>query len=178
MPPRDASLNDSEVQPASAVDVAPEVEVSIEDESRLGVGSDGPIAAEPESPISVESESLVSPELEVSPGQQEVDRRRGIVRAFFNDYWSSVDDKPASFAERLDLAEGYINERVAAGGEAWRLRSRNPQAIGTAAIQERVNRPRFGCAPRTVARTTHLRGRRAPGGGKRRHGSGWIGRWR
>lgn len=130
VPPRDASLNDSEVQPASAVDVAPEVEVSIEDESRLGVGSDGPIAAEPESPISVESESLVSPELEVSPGQQEVDRRRGIVRAFFNDYWSSVDDKPASFAERLDLAEGYINERVAAGGEAWRLGPATRKQLG------------------------------------------------
>jgi len=44
-----------------------------------------------------------------------------MVRAFFNDYWSTADDKPASFAERLDRAEGYINERMAAGGEVWRL---------------------------------------------------------
>ena len=130
VPPRDASLGDSEAQPASAADVAPEVQVGIKDESRLGVGSAGPIAGETESPISVESESLVSPELEVSPGQQEIDRRRGIVRAFFNDYWSSVDDKPASFAERLDLAEGYINERVAAGGEPWRLGPATRKQLG------------------------------------------------
>ena len=42
------------------------------------------------------------------PSQEETDRRRGMVRTFFNDYWSTADEKPASFAERLDRAESYI----------------------------------------------------------------------
>lgn len=130
VPPHDARPNDGEIRPESALDVAPEVEASIEYESQLSVESGGPSAAEPARPINVESESLVSPELEISPGQQEIDRRRDIVRAFFNDYWSSVDDKPASFADRLDLAEGYINERVAAGGEAWQLGPATRKQLG------------------------------------------------
>jgi hypothetical protein len=52
------------------------------------------------------------------------------VRAFFNDYWSSIEDKPASFAERLDGAEAYINERVEAGGEAWRLDPATRKLLG------------------------------------------------
>ena len=53
-----------------------------------------------------------------------------MVRAFFNDYWSTVDDKPPSFAERLDRAEGYINERVAAGGETWQLSVATRKQLG------------------------------------------------
>ena len=52
------------------------------------------------------------------------------MRGFFNDYWSSIDDKPASFAERLDGAEAYINERVAAGGESWRLSPATRKQLG------------------------------------------------
>jgi hypothetical protein len=44
-----------------------------------------------------------------------------IVRQFFNDYWMSTDDKPRTFAERLNRAEDHINERLAARGERWRL---------------------------------------------------------
>jgi hypothetical protein len=88
------------------------------------------INVEPEARISAEPESLVSAEPETSPSQEEIDRRRGVVRKFFNDYWSSIDDKPASFAERLDGAEGYINERVAAGGEAWRLSPATRKQLG------------------------------------------------
>jgi hypothetical protein len=88
------------------------------------------INVEPEARISAEPESLVSAEPETSPSQEEIDRRRGVVRKFFNDYWSSIDDKPASFADRLDGAEGYINERVAAGGEAWRLSPATRKQLG------------------------------------------------
>ena len=89
-----------------------------------------PIGPTPEIEISVEPESPTFVESESTPSQQEIDRRRGMVRAFFNDYWSSADDKPASFAERLDRAEGYINERVAAGGEAWRLSAGTRRQLG------------------------------------------------
>jgi hypothetical protein len=89
------------------------------------------IATRPEIRIGVEAESRpAAAEPEGAPSQEEIDRRRGLVRKFFNDYWSSVDDKPASFAERLDGAEGYINERVAAGGEAWRLSPATRKQLG------------------------------------------------
>ena len=65
-----------------------------------------------------------------APSQDEIDRRRGMVRRYFNDYWSSVEDKPASFAERLDGAEGYINERVVAEGEAWQLDPATRKQLG------------------------------------------------
>jgi hypothetical protein len=55
------------------------------------------------------------------PDQQEIERRRNLVRIFFNDFWSEASNKPAAFVERLDQAEGYLNDRLAANGEGWRL---------------------------------------------------------
>jgi hypothetical protein len=69
--------------------------------------------AQPESPTSAISED--------SPNRQELERRRDIVRRFFNDFWKSTDVKPVAFAERLNQAESYINERLAACGETWQL---------------------------------------------------------
>ena len=51
--------------------------------------------------------------------RQELERRREIVRQFFNDFWRAAHDKPVTFAERLNQAESYINEQLAARGEAW-----------------------------------------------------------
>jgi hypothetical protein len=105
---------------------------------------EGPINVAPESPIRAQSETSVEPESrtvvvesESAPSQQEIDRRRGMVRQFFNDYWSSADEKPASFSERLDRAEGYINERVAAGGETWRLSPATRKQLGLPPPRER-----------------------------------------
>jgi hypothetical protein len=53
--------------------------------------------------------------------QEEIQRRRDLVRTLFNDFWSDAHDKPAAFVERLDQAEDYVNERLAACGEFWRL---------------------------------------------------------
>jgi len=58
---------------------------------------------------------------EASPNKQEIERRRETVRQFFNDFWMSTDDKPRTFAERLNRAEDHINERLAACGERWQL---------------------------------------------------------
>jgi hypothetical protein len=131
--------------PAAAQDASPET-VEVPAESQPGLEPDNLISSEPkirpsiesESPISValehtagaESESRINLEPESAQDEEEIDRRRGIVRAFFNDYWSSVDEKPASFSERLDGAEGYINERVAARGEAWRLDPATRKQLG------------------------------------------------
>jgi hypothetical protein len=62
--------------------------------------------------------------------RQELERRREIVRQFFNDFWRSADDKPVTFAERLNQAESYINERLAARGEAWQLDPATRKQLG------------------------------------------------
>ena len=63
--------------------------------------------------VAVRPESQISIKPEAFPNQQEIERRREIVRQFFNDFWMSTDDKPRTFAERLNRAEGRINERLA-----------------------------------------------------------------
>src|SRR5499427_8811997 len=67
---------------------------------------------------------------EASPNKQEIARRREIVRQFFNDFWVSAEDKPRTFAERLDRAEGHINERLAARGETWQLDAASRKQFG------------------------------------------------
>jgi hypothetical protein len=37
----------------------------------------------------------------------------------FNDFWTGNDDKPATFVDRLNQAEAYLNERLTACGESW-----------------------------------------------------------
>jgi hypothetical protein len=62
--------------------------------------------------------------------QHEIERRRNLIRAFFNDFWSGVYEKPAAFVERLDRAEDYLNERLAASGEFWRLDAKTRATLG------------------------------------------------
>src|SRR6266480_5839797 len=61
---------------------------------------------------------------------QEIQRRRDLVRMLFNDFWSAAYEKPAGFVERLDQAEDYVNDRLAANGEAWRLDSKTRVMLG------------------------------------------------
>lgn len=58
---------------------------------------------------------------QIGPDQQEIQRRRDLVRVLFNDFWSGSHDKPAAFVDRLDQAEDYLNERLTACGEFWQL---------------------------------------------------------
>jgi hypothetical protein len=62
--------------------------------------------------------------------QEEIQRRRDLVRTFFNDFWSEAPDKPAAFVERLDQAEDYVNERLAANGEIWQLDAKTRAMLG------------------------------------------------
>src|SRR5262249_32508198 len=62
-------------------------------------------------------------DVNVGPDTQEIERRRNLVRILFNDFWTGAHDKPTAFAKRLDPAEDYLNERLAANGEFWRLDS-------------------------------------------------------
>ena len=65
-----------------------------------------------------------------SPDQQEIQRRRELVRVLFNDFWSGRYDKPATFADRLDQAEIYLNDRLTACGEYWQLDAKTRKLLG------------------------------------------------
>ena len=80
------------------------------------------VAVRPDSQISITSEASLN--------KQEIERRREIVRQFFNDFWMSTDDKPRTFAERLNRAEDHINERLAARGETWQLDAATRKGLG------------------------------------------------
>jgi hypothetical protein len=84
----------------------------------------------------IRAESQISIKAEDS-NQQELGRRREIVRQFLNDFWSSTDDKPTTFTERLNQAEDYINERLTACGEAWLLDSATRKQLGLPAHSHR-----------------------------------------
>ena len=62
--------------------------------------------------------------------QDEIERRRNLVRKLFNDFWSVAQEKPAGFTERLDQAEDYLNERLAADGEIWQLDATTRALLG------------------------------------------------
>jgi hypothetical protein len=80
--------------------------------------------------VAVGDESQIGVTSEASANQQEIARRREIVRQFFNDFWVSAEDKPGTFAERLNRAEGHINERLAARGETWQLDAASRKQLG------------------------------------------------
>jgi hypothetical protein len=72
-------------------------------------------------PAEVKADAKVSPVAHKELDEQEIERRRSLVRTLFNDFWRGADQKPVSFAARLDQAEDYLNERLAANRETWRL---------------------------------------------------------
>jgi hypothetical protein len=71
-----------------------------------------------------------SPVASGPPDQEEIQRRRELVRTLFNDFWSGRDDKPAAFVDRLNEAETYLNERLTASGETWRLDGGTRKMLG------------------------------------------------
>jgi hypothetical protein len=113
----------------SGADVRPEIQTNIKTEDSPNQQELEGLASDAES-IGVQPGNQTSTKIEETPNQQELERRRKIVRQFFNDFWKSADAKPVTFAERLNLAEGYINERLVACGEAWKLDSAVRKQLG------------------------------------------------
>ena len=69
----------------------------------------------------ITADAKLDPVAAIALNQMEIQRRRDLVRRLFNDFWSGAHEKPAAFSERLDQAEDYLNERLAANGEIWQL---------------------------------------------------------
>ena len=91
----------------------------------------GAVAATPVSTdVDVGPGAGINPVADTVLDQQEIERRRNLARTLFNDFWSGVDEKPVAFVERLDRAEDYLNERLAASGEFWRLDANTRVTLG------------------------------------------------
>jgi hypothetical protein len=64
--------------------------------------------------LKVDTDAQIDSAASTVPDQEEIRRRRDLVRTLFNDFWSEAHDKPTVFVERLDQAEDYVNERLTA----------------------------------------------------------------
>jgi hypothetical protein len=69
--------------------------------------------------------------------QMDDESRRELIRQLFNEYWAGVEDKPPTFAERLEIAERYINDRLADSEVGWTL--------------DAVTRKQLGLPPSSIA---------------------------
>ena len=85
------------------------------------------------------------------PDQQEIERRRDLVRALFNDFWRGSYDKPAAFVDRLDQAEAYLNERLATLGEVWHLDTKTRALLGLPPRSKSSNQPKDDLMAQSVA---------------------------
>jgi len=81
-------------------------------------------------PAEVRADAGISAVAHDELDEQEIERRRNVVRTLFNDFWSGVYEKPAAFVERLDQAEDYVNERLAETGEFWQLDAKTRVTLG------------------------------------------------
>jgi hypothetical protein len=86
----------------------------------------GPIIADVKVDADAQIDSAASPVFD----QEEIQRRRDLVRTLFNDFWTGSHEKPAAFVDRLDQAEDYVNERLAASGEFWQLDAKTRLMLG------------------------------------------------
>ena len=112
----------AQTPPESAATVL--AEAAAEDARPERLASKGPVAQDCVSapvidlnldPVSIKNFS------QTVPDAQEIERRRSLVRTLFNEFWNEAHERPARFVERLDQAEDYLNARLAAHGEPWRL---------------------------------------------------------
>ena len=88
--------------------------------------------------VKVDTDAQIDSPVFTVPDQEEIQRRRDLVRTLFNDFWSEAHDKPAAFVERLDQAEDYVNERLTACGEFWQLDAKTRVTLG---LPPRANLP-------------------------------------
>jgi hypothetical protein len=91
--------------------------------------------------VKVDTDSPMDSAVSAVLDQEEIQRRRDLVRTLFNDFWSGAYEKPAAFVERLDQAEDYLNERLTANGEVWRLDTNTRVMLG---LPPRANSPNNG----------------------------------
>ena len=78
----------------------------------------------------LEVETSPPEQTEGLPVQLDDESRRKLIRQLFNEYWNGIEDKPPTFAERLEIAERYINDQLASRDIGWRLDAITRQQLG------------------------------------------------
>jgi hypothetical protein len=91
--------------------------------------------------LEVKADAGVRPVAHTELDEQEIERRRNVVRTLFNDFWSGAYEKPGAFVDRLDQAEDYVNGRLAESGELWQLDAKTRVTLG---LPPRLNSPNNG----------------------------------
>ena len=86
----------------------------------------GPIIAD----VKVDADAQIDSTVSTILDQEEIQRRRDLVRTLFNDFWSGSHEKPVAFVDRLDQAEDHVNERLAASGEFWQIDAKTRLMLG------------------------------------------------
>ena len=94
--------------------------------------------------VKVDTDTLIDSAAASVIDQEEIQRRRDLVRTLFNDFWSEAHDKPTAFIERLDQAEDYVNERLTACGEFWRLDTNTRVILGLPPRANSLNNTKNG----------------------------------
>jgi hypothetical protein len=89
--------------------------------------------------VIIGAEAQINRVAHTAPDDQEIKRRRDLVRTLFNDFWTESVDKPAAFVDRLAQAEPYINERLKAFGEFWQLNAETRTTLGLPSTKNRAN---------------------------------------
>ena len=75
-------------------------------------------------------ETLPAEQIESPPVQRDDEGRRKLIRQLFNEYWNGIEEKPPTFAERLEIAERYINEQLSDRDVGWRLDAVTRKQLG------------------------------------------------
>jgi len=94
--------------------------------------------------VKVDTDTQIDSAASTVPDQEEIQRRRDLVRMLFNDFWSEAHDKPTAFIERLDQAEDYVNERLTACGEFWRRDTHTRVILGLPPRANSLNNTKNG----------------------------------
>jgi hypothetical protein len=114
----------------AALGVSVATDVSVEPDPQIIPITDAEIKPNTDADVNRIADGQINPITDTVPEQQEIERRRNVIRSLFNDFWIGIHDKPAAFVDRLDQAEDYVNERLAASGEFWRLDDKSRRMLG------------------------------------------------
>jgi hypothetical protein len=127
--PRRSTHADRPIATVSGEDLTPEApaDSAATPTPRLEPASDGDALAPHEEP---EVESLPAEHIESPPVQLDDESQRKLIRQLFNEYWAGIEDKPPTFAERLAIAERYINDKLADRDIGWRLDAATRKQLG------------------------------------------------
>jgi hypothetical protein len=120
---------DPPVAPMASESLTPEVPADNPAASsfRLELASEADALAPHDDP---EPGTSLSEQIESPPVQLDDESGRKLIRQLFNEYWNGIEDKPAAFAERLEIAERYINEQLASRDVGWRLDAITRKQLG------------------------------------------------